>query len=48
MGNYTKKPSSLSRIDLYDKKGNKMQALYRKYDLNVSGEELYDKKWNKF
>ena len=27
-----------------NKKGNKMQALYRKYDLNVSGEELYDKK----
>ena len=37
-------PTSLSGKDLCDKKGNKMQALYRKNYPNVTGEELYDKK----
>ena len=37
MGTYTKKP-----LSLYDKKGNKMQALYKKNDPNAPGEELYD------
>ena len=30
-----------------NKKGNKIQALYRKNDINVPGEELYDKNGNK-
>ena len=30
---YTKIPSSLSGEDVYDKKGNKIQALYWKNDL---------------
>lgn len=34
----------MSREDIEDKKGNKMQALYRKNYPNVTGEELYDKK----
>ena len=40
--------SSLSGKDVYDKKGNKIQDLYRKNDSNVHGEKLYDKNGNKF
>ena len=34
-------PSSLSREDAYNKKRNKIQALYRKNYPNVPGKELY-------
>ena len=46
-GTFTKKHSSLSGKDVYDKKGNKMQVLYKKNVFNVHGEELYDKNGNK-
>ena len=45
-GTFTKIPSSLPGKDVYNKKGSKMQALYRKNDPNAHGEELYDKKGN--
>ena len=43
---FTKMHSSLSGKDVYDKKGSKMQVLYKKNDPNVHGEELYDKNGN--
>ena len=46
MGTFTKIHSSLLGKDVYDKKGSKMKALYRKNDFNVHGEELYDKNGN--
>ena len=40
-------PSNISGNEVYDKEGNKLQALYRKNGLGVQGDELYDKNGNK-